>query len=148
MDWIGPITVESGTQFYFTNRNRVEIFRRINGEQQKLEFDVATGNPIGGEAEVIGPNGIPAMVNMDVGAVLVDIEQRLDVQGEAFFVMIYVDDEGNVHERVRGADADDPERERLEAEVRNGYDYPLRPTGNQQDFGDDDFGGPPPGFDF
>jgi len=146
MPWIGPVTVEPEAHFFFTNRsNKVEVYRRINGVQRRETFDVSPGDMIGGIAEVNDPTAPlgsdTIRVDMSVGAILVDIEQRADIRGNSYTVMIYMDAQGNISERTRDNDVNSPIRRQLEEEIANGPDFPLRPAQGAADF-DPGFNGP------
>jgi hypothetical protein len=146
MDWIGPITTEPRARFFFTsggeNRAKVDVYRRHDGQLYSEDFDVSPGDPIGGTVTIKDKQDLvpPFDVNMGVGAILVDIEARRTLSGKTDYVMIYMDEDGNLHERAQSDDTNHPDKRELDREVKDGPTYALRPEEDEDEF-DDGFGG-------
>lgn len=144
MPWSDPITVEPRARFFFTsgneNKAKVEVFRRYEGKLETSSFDVAPGDPIGGKVTIKDKEGInpDITVDMNVGAVLVDIEKRRDVRGNTVFTMIYMNEDGSLFERSQAYDSNDPDRRELQREIKEGPTFDLRPAKDEQRF--DEFG--------
>lgn len=146
MQWIGPITVEPRARFFFTSgsdsRAKVDIYRRYNGQLYSEDFDVSPGDPIGGKVTIKNKNNLvpPFDVNMGVGAILVDIEARRTLSGKTDYVMIFMDEQGNLFERAQSDDTNHPDKRDLDRQVKEGPDFALRPEDDEDRF-DEGFGG-------
>ena len=146
MPWIGPIKVEPESRFFFTagrnNGAKLEIYRRVGGELRVQDFDAAPGDSIGSILEVENEFGPPEKFDMSVDAIVVDVETRRDVfSGRTVYNLIYMDSEGNIHERIDDSDKSSPIRKDYREEIENGPEQALRPADDAVDPGDD-FGGP------
>jgi len=101
--WIEPVEIEPNNRFFVVSANdrgaRVNVWRVHNGERIKEQFDVNPGDPIGGLVSIPDEDGINHDVDMLVGATVVDIDRRRDINGQTVWTLIYIDDYGNLHER-------------------------------------------------
>lgn len=144
-DWTDPIEIEASTRFFVVSASergaRVNVWRVHNGERIKETFDVDAGDAIG---------GVVSGVDMRVGATVVDIDRRKDINGSTVWIMIYIDEHGELFERTLQADQTASSQfERVlreEAETRARAEELAAPAS-----GPDGFGGPgtrgPGGFE-
>lgn len=153
MPWIGPIKVEPKSQFFFTgggaSRADIDIYRRYKGKLQLQEFKGAPGDTIGGIIEIEDEFGVVEEIDMSVGAVIVDVEKRRDlITGRTLYNLIYMDADGNIHERTDAFDDSSPALKDLQQEKKDGPEQALRPDPDAQP-GGGEFrpGGFEPGFD-
>lgn len=151
--WIGPITVEPKYRFFFTSGNedraKVEVFRRIEGIQQKQAFDLTPGDMIGRIVEIQAEDELEEdrTIDMRVGAVIIDIETRRNPLGGTSAHMICMNLEtGQLFERSQAVDSKAPDRRTLVKEIEDGPQWPLRPEVGEERFEEGEFGAPP-GFD-
>lgn len=135
MAWSEPVTVEPRYRFFYTggsdSRARVEIFSRVDGQMQKKQVDVTPGDLITGVVEVDPANGLDdkKLVDLNVGAVVVDIEARRDpLNGNSGLVMLYLDASGELRERSQATDNSDPIKKALSDEAAGDPQWPLRPN--------------------
>lgn len=73
--WSDPVEVDPEYYFFFVQGGqspRVEVWRVYDGIWRSEEFPVQPGDPIGGEM-AIQVNGEPQTIDMNVGAVVVDL---------------------------------------------------------------------------
>jgi len=148
MPWIGPVKVEPRIRFFFTSANnnqaKVEVFRFINGVQHKQVFSPEPGDSIGGKIVIKDKLGFEPdkTIDMNVGSVLVDVEYRKDKYGNTSIAMMYMDESGEIYERIQSDDSSDPQRKVLERILKEGPEWPLRPKFDepQPGFGGDDGG--------
>lgn len=147
--WIEPIEIEPSNQFYVVSANdrgaRVNVWRVFNGERVKETFDVNPGDPIGGEVQIEDEAGIMYDVDMSVGATVVDIDRRRDINGQTVWTLIYIDDYGNLHERPLAEDqAASNQFERRLREEREARDRAMdmlpNNGGNPGEFGPGELG--------
>ncbi len=143
MSWIGPIKVEPKSRFFYTagreSSASIDIYRRYNGKLVYQDFDGSPGDIIGSVKEVEDEFGQVEKVDMSVGAILVDIERHRDPlsTGSTVNSMIFMDAEGNIHERIESLDKSSPERKELSDEYKNGAEKPLRPADGTRPSGPD-----------
>lgn len=123
VEWIGPVVVSPKYEFFFVgggeNRSRIEIWTIFNGQRIKQEFEVSAGDPIGGIVTRDLPQLGQRDVDLRVGATVVDIERRRDINGQSVYALIYIDNEGKLFERLQSDDQANPRRRELERNLRD-----------------------------
>lgn len=145
MEWIGPITVEPESRFFFARGSaeqaRVDVFRRISGVLEKKSFDVTPGDPIGGVVTIKGEDEFDEerTVDLSVDAILIDIERRRSLTGGNLFTMIYMDSQGNLFEKSQTSANENSVLSALEDEIEDGPEWALRPKGTESGGGPGDF---------
>ncbi|XAM00135.1 hypothetical protein OT109_01855 [Phycisphaeraceae bacterium D3-23] len=109
--WVGPIDIQASTRFFVvsaTDRGaRVKVHQIHNGEWHEHLFEVNPGDQIGGRVDGI---------DMQVGVTVVDIDRRTNIDGKTIWVLIYIDEMGNLHERL--LDEDKSASSQFERELR------------------------------
>jgi len=142
MPWIGPIKVEPEYRFFFTsareNAASVDIYRRYDGQLVYQDFDGSPGDSIGSIVEVEGEFGNVQEVDMRIGAVIVDVERSRDSLSGGFINrLVYMDDDGTIHERIESLDKSSPARKELSEEYKDGAEKLLRPAEGERPGGRD-----------
>lgn len=143
--WITQVTVEPESRFFFTSGSedsaKVEVFRRVNGELRKGTFEAAPGDTIGDVVTKRAKSDFEQdeKIDLRVGSLLVDIEERRNLEGKSVYVMIYMDEDGNLYERSQIEDYNSPARKTKEREMKEGSDMPLRADGGDSDGFNDGF---------
>jgi len=117
-EWSEPIVVPPKYEFFFVgggeNRSRIEVWTIYNGLRIRQEFEVSAGDPIGGEVIRLVPGMGEVAIDMTVGATVVDVERRLDISGRTVYALVYIDDQGRLHERLQSNDQSNPRRRELD----------------------------------
>lgn len=153
MQWIGPIKVEPETRFFFTSGRgstaKIDIFRRFDGELRLQEFEGGPGDYIGSVEEFENQDGQVVEIDMNVGAIIVDIEQRRDLlSNTTVTTLIYADKDGNIFERTDVSDKNSPDRKAMRGEISDGPEQTLRPAEDADPANLDGPGAFEPGLDF
>jgi hypothetical protein len=143
MAWIGPIKVEPEYHFFFTsakeNGASIDIYRRHGGDLVYQDFDGSPGDSVGSIVEVEGEFGNVREVDMRIGAVIVDVERTRDALSNGFVNrLVYMDENGTIHERIESLDKSSPARKELTQEYKDGSEKQLRPADNENP-GDGEF---------
>ncbi|MEM9019170.1 MAG: hypothetical protein AAGC44_01290 [Planctomycetota bacterium] len=117
-DWMGPVTVPPKFEFFFVgggeSRSRLEVWTIFNGLRIKQEFEVSAGDRIGGMVERDVPGMGLVQVDLNVGATVVDIERRLDISNRPIYALTFIDEQGQLHERLQDQDKKNPRRRELD----------------------------------
>jgi hypothetical protein len=115
-----PVTVPLDTVVFIKSARqdrrecKVDVFKWVAGEWLRRTFDVKVGDRIGSEQRVDTPKGQRQPVNFDAGGAVVDIDFKRPFRpatqkggGKAdkdTTALVYVDDAGELHERLLDLD--------------------------------------------
>ncbi len=127
--WTDPIQVLSEHDFFLTGADpahkqvTVEVYAIFNGQWQVQSFTIAAGDPIGRIVKM-STGGVERAVNMNVGAVVVDIDfdapAREGIVGGKNTRLIYYDQaSGSLVERNLDEDRNSPKRQDLSKKAGN-----------------------------
>ncbi len=103
LPWSEPVTTDPEYYFFFVEspqNPKVEVWRVYNGFWRNHIFSVQQGDRIGGEAVIIS-GGESLNIDMNVGAVLVDVSNTTSLRGEQISYLYYLDLASNrIYEQV------------------------------------------------
>ncbi|MEM6392715.1 MAG: hypothetical protein AAF797_08100 [Planctomycetota bacterium] len=113
--WSDPVKVEPMLEFFVTGGRAgqpatVEVFRRHDGRWHTETFQPAPG-------DLIGAADVNGQINMDTGAVVVDILTERDEQNTEINSLLLVDQAGNMQVRNINADRSSDRRKELKARI-------------------------------
>ncbi|MFI4862023.1 MAG: hypothetical protein ACIAXF_15255 [Phycisphaerales bacterium JB063] len=102
------IEFQPSTRFFVNSANdrgaRVKVHRIFNGQWHEQLFEVNPGDQIGGIVTQEDEEGVDRQIDMQVGVTVVDIDRRTNIDGKTLWVLIYIDENGNLHERLLDED--------------------------------------------
>lgn len=117
-EWTEPVVVPPKYEYFFVgggeSRSRLEVWTIYNGLRIRQEFEVSSGDLIGGEVVRVVPGMGEVTIDMSVGAIVVDVERRQDISGRTVYALIYIDEQGQLHERLQSIDQSNPRRRELD----------------------------------
>ncbi|MEM1210970.1 MAG: hypothetical protein AAGI68_01600 [Planctomycetota bacterium] len=115
--WGPPVAVEPMLEFFVTGGRAgqpatVEVYRRHDGRWHTETFQPAPG-------DLIGAADVQGQINMDTGAVVVDILSERDDQGTEINSLLLVDETGLMQVRNINADRRSDRRTELKSRIEN-----------------------------
>ncbi len=120
--WSEPISIEPRLQFFVMSVRqsdgtaKVLVYGVHNGRRHREEFTISPGDPIGGPVSFETLDDTEEM-DMYIGAVAVDVEQRPAKVGNNHVLMYFDQDNQTLDERIAEVDRNNPKRYQLDNEI-------------------------------